>query len=282
MSETTASVGRLYIVPTPIGNLEDMTFRGVRILREVDRILAEDTRRTRILCDRYGVTTRVTHCDDHTVERMIPGLLAELAAGQRIALVSDAGTPGISDPGPPLVRAAWHVVPVEALPGATAVTTALSGSGFACERFVFEGFLPRKGMARRRRLEALVQEERTVAFFESPQRLAATLADLEAAGAGSRPVMVARELTKVFETLYRGSVAELAARFAREEVRGEIVVILDKGSFVPPSREQTVALLDAALAQGVSIRDATRNLAPKTGLSASELYKMALERRQVE
>lgn len=273
------SIGRLYIVPTPIGNLEDMTFRAVRILGEVTRILAEDTRRTRILCDRYGVTTPVTHFDDHNAQRMIPGILAELVAGSSIALVSDAGTPGISDPGPPLVRAAMHVVPIEALPGASAVTTALSGSGFPCDRFVFEGFLPRKGGERRRRLESMVQEERTVAFFESPQRLAATLADLESVGAGARSAVVARELSKVFETLYRGSVTELAARFRGEVVRGEIVVLLDKGEFIPPSPQRVEELLDEVLASGMSIRDATRSLVSQTGLSASKLYKLALTRR---
>ncbi|MBF0428396.1 MAG: 16S rRNA (cytidine(1402)-2'-O)-methyltransferase [Magnetococcales bacterium] len=282
MKDHAISDGRLYIIPTPIGNLEDMTFRAVRILGEVARILAEDTRRTRILCDRYGVKTPVVHFDDHNANRLIPGILAELAAGARFALVSDAGTPGISDPGVPLVRAAIQVVAVEALPGASAVTTALSGSGFACDRFVFEGFLPRRGSERRRRLDSMAQETRTVAFFESPQRLAATLADLVAVGAGERAVVVARELSKVFETLYRGSVAELAAHFHGEMVRGEIVVILNGGVFTPPSAEQVEELLDAALNEGMSIRDATRHLASRTGQSASELYKLALARRRVE
>ncbi len=274
-----ASVGRLYIVPTPIGNLEDMTFRGVRILSGVDRILAEDTRRTRILCDHYHITTPLTHFDDHNAKQLIPGLLAELRAGATIALVSDAGTPGISDPGPALVRAVADEVSVEPLPGASAVTTALSGSGFVCDRFVFEGFLPRKGEDRRRRMEAMLNERRSVVFFESPQRLVATLADLVAVGVGERAAVVARELTKLYGTLYRGSVAELVERLKAVVIRGEIVVILDRGTVMPLSMMQVEAVLDSALAQGVRIRDVTRQLAPQTGMSASELYKLALARR---
>ncbi|MBF0295813.1 MAG: 16S rRNA (cytidine(1402)-2'-O)-methyltransferase [Magnetococcales bacterium] len=272
--------GRLYIVPTPIGNLEDMTLRGVRILREVDRILAEDTRRTRILCDHYGVTTPLSRFDDNTAAKLMPGVLAELAAGRRIALVSDAGTPGISDPGSPLARAARELgVAVEALPGATSVTTALSGSGLPGERFVFEGFLPRKGGERQRRLRGMVGEERTVVFFESPQRLVATLDDLAALGAGSRVIVVARELTKLHETLHRGTVATLAAGFRQQAVRGEIVVVMAPGTRPPSSPEEAATLLDEALASGMGLKEASRRLAPLTGLSASTLYGMALERR---
>ncbi|MEO5330961.1 MAG: 16S rRNA (cytidine(1402)-2'-O)-methyltransferase [Magnetococcus sp. YQC-5] len=279
MKEHATSLGKLYIIPTPIGNLEDMTYRGVRLLHEVDRILAEDTRRTRILCDHYGVRTPVTHFDDHNAMRLLPGLLDELAQGVVMALVSDAGTPGISDPGLPLIRAASEMVKVEALPGASAITTALSGSGFVCDRFVFEGFLPRKGVERRRRLESMVQEDRTVAFFESPQRLSATLADLVETGAGMRSVVVARELTKMFETMYRGTLLEIAERLQVERVRGEIVVILEGKTWTPLSLEQAGEMLDAALAGGMSMRDATRYLAPQTGLPATELYRMALARR---
>ncbi|MBF0181208.1 MAG: 16S rRNA (cytidine(1402)-2'-O)-methyltransferase [Magnetococcales bacterium] len=275
--------GRLYIVPTPIGNLEDMTLRGVRVLREVERILAEDTRRTRILCDHYGVTTPVSRFDDNTAAKLLSGVLADLAAGRRIALVSDAGTPGISDPGPLLARAARDLgVAVEALPGATSVTTALSGSGFPGERFVFEGFLPRKGGERQRRLRGMTAEARTVIFFESPQRLAATLDDLAALGAGSRAIVVARELTKLHETLHRGTVAELAAFFHQQAARGEIVVVMEPGTRPLPAPEEVPVLLDEALASGMSLRDASRHLAPLTGLSASTLYGMGLERRKGE
>ncbi|MBF0272985.1 MAG: 16S rRNA (cytidine(1402)-2'-O)-methyltransferase [Magnetococcales bacterium] len=274
-------VGKLYIVPTPIGNLEDITLRALRILGgEVGRILAEDTRRTRILCDHHGIRTPVFHFDDHNAARLIPGLVEELRGGARFALVSDAGTPGISDPGSSLVRGAMAWVPVEALPGASAVTTALSASGFAGERFVFEGFLPRKGMDRRRRLESLVREERTVIFFESPQRLEATLADLAAIGAGERVAVVARELTKLYETYHRGTIAELVTRFGAEPPRGEIVVLLEGAAFVPPSPEEVAVLLDQALESGLGLRDATRLVAERTGRSASELYALGLARRR--
>ncbi|MBF0627544.1 MAG: 16S rRNA (cytidine(1402)-2'-O)-methyltransferase [Magnetococcales bacterium] len=280
MKEHTALVGRLYIVPTPIGNLEDMTWRAVRILGEVERILAEDTRRTRILCDHFAIKSPVVHFDEHNGPRLIPGLVEALRNGARFALVSDAGTPGISDPGAALVREAVGHAVVEALPGASAVTTALSASGYPGERFVFEGFLPRKGVERQRRLEAMVREERTVLFFESPQRLAATLADLVRVGAGERGGVVARELTKLHETLYRDTIRALADRFANEVVRGEIVVVIEGAVFVPPSSAEVEVLLDAALESGLGLRDASRLVAGKSGRAASELYALALKRRR--
>ncbi|MBF0341299.1 MAG: 16S rRNA (cytidine(1402)-2'-O)-methyltransferase [Magnetococcales bacterium] len=280
MKERTSSSGELYMVPTPIGNLEDITLRALRILGSVERILAEDTRRTRILCDHHQIRTPVIHFDDNNAKRLVPGLVEELRAGARLALVSDAGTPCISDPGALLAREAARVVPVVALPGASAVTTALSGSGLAGERFVFEGFLPRKGTERRRRLEAMVEERRTVIFFESPQRLADTLAELATMGAGARGGVVARELTKLFEEYQRGSVAELAARFAGQPPRGEIVVLLEGGEFAPPTQAQVEAMLDEALADGLGLKQASRQVAERTRRSASELYALALTRRQ--
>ncbi|MBF0165515.1 MAG: 16S rRNA (cytidine(1402)-2'-O)-methyltransferase [Magnetococcales bacterium] len=279
MREQASSTGRLYIVPTPIGNLEDITLRALRLLGEVDRILAEDTRRTRILLDHHAIRTPLSHFDDHNAERLIPGIHAALLGGARMALVSDAGTPGISDPGGALVRAVRDTVPVEALPGASAVTTALSGSGLPGERFVFEGFLPRKGAERRARLESLLREERTVSFFESPQRLAATLAELVAMGAGDRGAIVARELTKIHETYHRGTIAELTAHFQAATPRGEIVVLLEGAIFTPPSAEDVGLWLDEALGRGLGVKEAARGVAARSGRSASELYALALARR---
>ncbi|NGZ07615.1 MAG: 16S rRNA (cytidine(1402)-2'-O)-methyltransferase [Magnetococcales bacterium] len=279
MPERVLLPGRLYIVPTPIGNLEDITVRAARILGCVHKILAEDTRRTGILCQHLKIGTPVIHVDDHNIHRLLPGILEELRGGAHLALVSDAGTPGISDPGVALVRAAAGLGVVEALPGASAVTTALSGSGFSGDRFVFEGFLPRKGRERQIRLEAVAQEERSVVFFESPQRLAATLADLVAIGAGARLGMVARELTKLHESCYWGTLTELAARFAQANVRGEIVVVLEGATVAPPSDEQVFRLMDAALADGLGVRDASRRVAEQSGRPVSWLYALALRRR---
>lgn len=279
MREQASSTGRLYIVPTPIGNLEDITLRALRLLGEVERILAEDTRRTRILLDHHAIRTPVSHFDDHNAERLIPGIRAALIGGARLALVSDAGTPGISDPGGALVRAVREMVPVEALPGASALTTAISGSGLPGERFVFEGFLPRKGAERRARLESLLRETRTVSFFESPQRLATTLAELTALGAGARGAIVARELTKIHETYHRGAVAELAAWFQAEPPRGEIVVLLEGAVFSPPGDEEIGQWLDEALGRGLGVKEAARGVAARSGRPASELYALALLRR---
>lgn len=282
MQERALPTGRLYIVPTPIGNLEDITLRAARILGEVGKILAEDTRRTRILCQHLKIFTPVVHFDDHNSARLLPAIVEELRAGARLALVSDAGTPGISDPGVALTRAAAEVAVVEPLPGPSAVTTALSASGFLGDRFVFEGFLPRKGSERHRRLSALVREERTVLFFESPQRLAATLADLAACGAGARQAVVGRELTKLHETFYRGSLTDLAARFVGETVRGEIVVLLEGAAPMVWADDAVEQLLIRTLAEGHGVREASRRVASETGRPASELYAMALMRLKKE
>ena len=269
--------GKLYIVPTPIGNLDDMTFRAVTVLKSVDRLLTEDTRRTRILCTRYAISTPLERFDDHVAQRRLPQLLNDLENGRNLALVSDAGVPTISDPGTPLVRAATvRNIPLEVLPGASAVITALAGSGFPCGRFVFEGFLPRKGKSRRLCLERIARESATVVLYESPRRLADTLTDLEAAGE-EREAVVARELTKRFETWHRGTVSQLAAAFRNNPPRGEIVLVLHGLSTPTPTREQARQQLEAALTAGLSLKEAARQVASKTGFSGSNLYKMALD-----
>ncbi|MBF0158266.1 MAG: 16S rRNA (cytidine(1402)-2'-O)-methyltransferase [Magnetococcales bacterium] len=221
--------GRLYIIPTPIGNLEDITLRALRLLAEVDRILAEDTRRTALLCQHYNIRTPLVSVRAHNLSHKIPALIAGLNSGERYALVTDAGMPGISDPGVPLVKAAAEQgITIEVLPGASAVVTALAGSGLAADSFVFTGFPPRKGGRRRQWLQQMVTESRTLVFYEAPPRLAQTLTDMAAVLEPGRPVVVARELTKLHESWYRGTIAELAERFRTMEgvVRGEISVVV--------------------------------------------------------
>ncbi|MGH7732098.1 MAG: 16S rRNA (cytidine(1402)-2'-O)-methyltransferase [Candidatus Eiseniibacteriota bacterium] len=211
---------------TPIGNLEDITRRALRVLGEVQVIAAEDTRRTRRLLAHFGLTTPVVSLFEHNERSRIPGLLARLARGDCVAVVTDAGSPGISDPGYPLVRAAAAAgVRVESVPGPSAVIAALQISGLPTDAFVFAGFLPPKGAARRRRLEELSERRETVVVFESPHRIDACLADLETVW-GDRPMVLARELTKVHEQIARGTARDVRAALGADQRRGEIVLVL--------------------------------------------------------
>lgn len=225
MSERTG--GRLYLIPTPVGNLGDMTYRAVRILQEVDLIACEDTRTSGVLLNHYGITTRKTSFHIHNEHGKASRLTEQMLDGLQLALVTDAGTPGISDPGFLLVRAAVEAgVPVECLPGATAFVPALAASGLPCDRFVFEGFLPPK-KGRRTRLDALAAETRTVVLYESPHRIIRTMRDLAESFGADRPACVARELTKTFEEYIRGTLQEIHDDLAaRTKVKGEIVVIV--------------------------------------------------------
>ncbi|RMG70970.1 MAG: 16S rRNA (cytidine(1402)-2'-O)-methyltransferase, partial [Bacteroidetes bacterium] len=214
--------------PTPIGNLEDMTFRAVRVLQEADLIAAEDTRTTGVLLKHYGIETPQTALHQHNEHKRVPDLIAQLGDGRlsHLAVVTDAGTPGISDPGFLLVRAAVQAgIRVEALPGATAFVPALVSSGFPCDRFVFEGFLPLK-KGRKTRLEALAAEPRTLVFYESPHRLQRTLQDFLATFGPDRSVCVCRELTKRFEELVRGTLPEVMNHFGDGKVKGELVLVV--------------------------------------------------------
>lgn len=217
----------LYVVPTPIGNLGDITVRAIEILREVDLIACEDTRTSRVLLDRYEIRTPTTSFHEHNAGARAPKLANRMADGEDVALISDAGTPGISDPGFVLIRECLERgVSVEALPGATAFVPALLLSGLATHRFVFEGFLPQK-KGRRARLSEIADESRTVILYESPHRLNKTLKDLEVAAGSDRPVSVSRELTKKFEETRRGSLSEVRAYFEDgSRVRGEFVIVL--------------------------------------------------------
>lgn len=217
--------GTLYIVSTPIGNLRDITLRALDVLAAVDLIAAEDTRHTRVLLQHYDIQTPTTSYHDYNKDKKVPSLLDKLRGGARIAVVSDAGTPGISDPAYRLITACIEAdVPIRVIPGPTAFVPALVWSGLPTDRFAFEGFLPRK-KGRNKRLEALRQESRTVVFYESPHRLARTLGDLAAMDA-ERPAALAREITKKFEEIHRGTLSELNARLEAITLKGEFVLVV--------------------------------------------------------
>lgn len=217
--------GKVYIVPTPIGNLKDITFRAVEVLTAVDRILAEDTRTTGILLKHYGVDTPLSSFHAFNEHQRLTAIIEDVNRGDSLALVSDAGTPGISDPGFLLTRAVVQAkLPLEVLPGATAFVPALLKSGFPCDRFVFEGFLPHK-KGRQTRLKRLVEEDRTIVFYESPHRLLKLLEQLEEHFPG-REVSVSRELTKLHEETVNGTPMSLRDYFQEKAPKGEIVVVL--------------------------------------------------------
>ena len=219
-------MGILYIVPTPVGNMEDMTFRAVRILKEVDLVLAEDTRTSGILLKHYEIKNALMSHHKFNEHGTSAGIVNRLLAGENVALISDAGTPGISDPGFFLVREAVRAgVEVQCLPGATAFVPALVSSGLPCDRFAFEGFLPQK-KGRQTKLESLKDETRTMIFYESPYRLVKTLEQFAETYGGERQVSVCREISKVHEESVRGSLDEVIAHFKEKEPKGEIVIIL--------------------------------------------------------
>jgi len=268
--------GGLYVVATPIGNLGDMTLRALETLAAADVIACEDTRVTRKLLDRYGITTALTPYHDHNATTARPKLLARLADGDAVALVSDAGTPLVSDPGFKLVREAREAGhPVTTAPGASAVMAALSVAGLPTDRFFFEGFLPAKEAARRSRIAELARVPATLVLFESGPRLTASLADL-AAGLGSRKAAVCRELTKMYEEVRRGDLAALAGDYAAaDEPKGEIVIVV-----APPASEQVTdddvdAMLHAALARA-SVKDAVAEVAAASGVPRRAVYQRAL------
>jgi len=272
----------LVLVGTPIGNLGDLAPRAVEALRRADAICCEDTRRTGRLLEHAGVARpALVVVNDHTEVRAIAGVLDRLARGERVAVVTDAGMPGISDPGERLVRAAVDAGhPVEVVPGPSAAITALVASALPTGRFVFEGFLPRKGSGRTSRVAELAHEPRTVILYEAPHRVARTLADLAAACGPERRVSVGRELTKLHEEHWRGTLAEAVAWAEATEPRGELVLVLDGA---PPPPAVDVAQVEAALADelraGASARDAAAAVAQGLGIPKRQAYELAVQLR---
>lgn len=267
--------GGLYVVATPIGNLGDMTVRAVTTLARAHAILCEDTRVSRTLLARYAIERPLRAFHEHNEDAEQARILAELAEGHAIALISDAGTPLLSDPGYKLVRAAIAAGhPVTALPGASAILAGLAISGLPTDGFFFGGFLPPKQAARRTRLETLATIPASLVLFESPSRIADTLADI-AAVLGEREVVVARELTKRFEELRRGLAPVLAAELASTPIKGEIVLVISP----PPPREVSDAEIEAALRSALtssSLRDAVRLVTDDLGAARSRVYQIGL------
>ncbi|HZS58190.1 MAG TPA: 16S rRNA (cytidine(1402)-2'-O)-methyltransferase [Gemmatimonadaceae bacterium] len=269
--------GRLYVVSTPIGNLADLTFRAVDVLKTVDRILCEDTRHTRILLDHYAIRTPTSAYHEHNEAKATPGIVAELAKGATFALVTDAGTPILSDPGARLVRAAIAAgVPVEPVPGASALLAAVVAAGLDADRFTFYGFLPRKGAERRALLGQMATAEHLTILYEAPGRVAATLAEI----GGKRQAVVARELTKQFEELRRGTVEELAAYYEEHPPRGEVVVLIEGVVASPPDEMIARSRSEALRTQGRSAREIMQSLMTELQLPRNVAYRLAHEEEQ--
>lgn len=270
--------GILYVTATPIGNLEDLGPRAERILREAAVIAAEDTRVTRGLLARYDIHTPLTSYHAHTGSGKTDALVERLLSGEDVALVSDAGTPGVSDPGAMLVAAALAAgVTVTPIPGPCAVIAALSASGLDSAHFVFQGFLPRSRGAQRKVLETLRALPHTLVFYEAPGRVGGTLGILQEV-LGDRPAVVARELSKKFEEFVRGSLSELAARFAAQAPRGECVLLVGgvgDGEPAAPDADTLDAALRELLSEGCSVRDAARAVADRCGVPRREAYARA-------
>ncbi len=276
---TEAKPGVLYIVGTPIGNLEDMTFRGVRILQSVDLIAAEDTRHTGKLLKHFQVNTPQISYHEHNRNSRVPELLTRLSEGKDIALVTDAGVPGISDPGYELVKAcAENEITVVPIPGPVAAITALSASGISTDKFVFEGFLSSKSKQRRSHLELLKLEERTLVFYESPHRLRSTLQDMREIFGDDRQIVLARELTKIYEEFWRGDIAGACSYYETKAPIGEHTLVV--AGHYPSQQEYTqdelIEKLETIMSQGISPSQASRQLAASTSLPRRQLYQLAL------
>lgn len=274
------ATGTLFVVATPLGNLEDITLRAIRVLKEASVVACEDTRRTLKLLNRYGIRAPLAVFHDHNKARAAVAILRRLREGDSVALVSDAGTPAISDPGYELVREAVAAgVRVEVVPGPSALIAALVVSGLPTDRFAFEGFLPNRGEKRRKALRALSGETRTMVFYESPQRIAAFLADA-AEFFGDRRACVVRELTKIHEEIVRGTLPELAAEIGgRASVLGEVTVVV--GGSPGTAQLSVEEIVRGALEDPPgSSRDLAREIAGRTGLSRKEVYGEILRQRQ--
>ena len=268
----------MFIVATPIGNLGDMTQRGIETLRAADLVLAEDTRKTRVLLDHFGIKVRLSAAHAHNEARTIPVVLEELSRGAKVAVVTDAGTPLISDPGSRLVQAVrsagYRVSPI---PGASALTAALSAAGLDTTRFTFFGFLPRSGRERQETIAQLSALPHTAVIYESPVRVSGTLRDLAAAGQSDRHCVVARELTKVFEEFREGTVEEVGAYYAETPPRGEVVILLSGAEPKSFNEEELRIRVKALREAGMSARDAAAQVSSETGVSRNAVYRMAVK-----
>jgi 16S rRNA (cytidine1402-2'-O)-methyltransferase len=270
------SSGTLYVVGTPIGNLDDLSLRARNVLGAVDLIVAEDTRRTRGLLSSIGLKRTLIAYHEHNERQRTPDLIARLAAGESLALVSDAGMPTISDPGVRLVRAALaESIPVVSVPGPSAETAALSISGLATDRFAFEGFLPRRSGARRERLGLLLAESRTMIFYESVHRLREAVVALAEAFGATRQAVIARELTKLHESVYRGTLAELGSRLGEDiPLKGEFVVLVAGRTDIEVASAAEVQRVFGILSAGSSAKEAVVLTAKITGVSRNDVYRM--------
>jgi 16S rRNA (cytidine1402-2'-O)-methyltransferase len=276
-TEHQQKAGRLFIVATPIGNLADMTYRAVRTLAEVSLIAAEDTRHSRKLLAHYRVDTPLVSYHEHNARRKVETMLEKLRSGLDIALISDAGTPGIADPGYRLVQACHAAgLQVIAIPGPSALVAALSVAGVPTDRFTFEGFLPARAGARREFLRKNVTADHTLVFYEAPHRLTVTLGEMQEVFGAERKLVVARELTKLHEEVFRGTVAEALLHFAREKVRGELVLILPAGE-TSPRVDMHVALQTMLAESDLSRREIVKMIAREYGVPGSEVYRQSLK-----
>jgi 16S rRNA (cytidine1402-2'-O)-methyltransferase len=279
VTEPLEGAGTLYVVSTPIGNMGDFSFRAVETLRDVSAVLAEDTRHTVHLLQRYGLTTPLVAYHEHNEAKATPGLVARLAGGESLALVTDAGTPLLSDPGARLVRAAIEAgIRVTPIPGASALLSALVAAGLDAERFTFYGFLARRGKERAAALAEIVALRHTAVLYEAPSRVADTLAELAAAGASDRAAAVCRELTKQFEEVRRGTLAELAAYYDDVPPRGEVVIVI-AGAVAPQgaTEEQLRERAAELRAEGRSARDVAAALVAELGAARNLAYRIATE-----
>ncbi len=273
--------GTLYVVATPIGNLEDMSYRAVRILSEVALIAAEDTRHSRRLLDHYGIKSRLISCHEHNEHARSPELVARLQAGDDVALISDAGTPAIADPGYRLVRACRMAgVEVACVPGCNAMIAALSISGLPTDSFRFAGFLPSKRGARQKFIEQFDSADHTLVFYETPHRLRAALDDLQQICGPEREIAIGRELTKKHEELFLGPLAAASEYFSQKTVKGELVLMLAAGEVGLPQESVEEALQRLHAEGGLSWKEIVKRVAKEHGLPGSDVYSCSLPLRK--